>query len=85
MRQVQISDLKSHLSEHLRRAESGESIEVLDRACPIARVVPIGRDEAAMEVIPAEQPFVAVRSIRPKPVKLAMSSLEALRLERGSQ
>jgi len=85
MSQVSISDLKSHLSEHLRRAEAGEVIEVLDRARPIAKVVPMGGDSAALELIPPTRSFVSVRTVRLPPASLAMSSLEALRQERGSR
>lgn len=85
MAQVSISDLKSHLSEHLRRAEAGEVIEVMDRARPIAKVVPIGSDGAALELIPAERSFASVRSVRLPPATLPMSSLDALRQERGSR
>ena len=37
---VRIADLKSRLSEHLRQVRRGESLTVLDRNTPIARVVP---------------------------------------------
>lgn len=82
---ISISAFKSHLSEHLRRAEAGEVIEVLDRARPIVKVVPVESDGAALELIPAEQPFASVRSVRLPPVALPMSSLEALRRERGDR
>ena len=84
MKQVRISELKSRLSEHVRAAEAGEVIEVLDRARPIARLVPIERD-ADLELVPAERPFASVRNVRVRPIKLAVSSLEALREERGSR
>ena len=80
-----ISALKSHLSEHLRRAEAGEAIEVLDRARPIAKVVPFTREDGELEVVPAARPFASVRSIRLPPLVLSVSSLEALREERGSR
>ncbi len=38
---VGIADLKSRLSEHLRHVRRGESLTILDRDTPIARVVPI--------------------------------------------
>lgn len=85
MSQVTISALKSHLSEHLRRAEAGEVIEVLDRARPIAKVVPFRREAVELELVPAERPFTSVRSIRLPPLRLPMSSLEALREERGTR
>lgn len=85
MTRVCISELKSHLSEHLRRAEAGEVIEVLDRARPIAKVVPMGGEGATLELIAAERSFASVRAVRLPPTELSMSSLEALRQERGSR
>ena len=40
MTNVRIADLKSRLSEHLRRVRHGASITVLDRDTPVARLVP---------------------------------------------
>lgn len=85
MSQVTISALKSHLSEHLRRAEAGEVIEVLDRARPIAKVVPIGRADEGLETVPPVRSFASVRAIRLPPLGPRVDSLEALRQERGSR
>ena len=85
MKRVAISELKSHLSEHLRAAEGGEAIEVLDRARPIARVVPIDHDAAVLEMIPAARSFASVRDVRLGPAETTMSSLEALRRDRGQR
>lgn len=64
MKRATISQLKSRLSEHLRAAEAGEIIEVMDRARPIARVVPIDQGLATLEMVPAERPFASVRNVR---------------------
>lgn len=40
-----ISDLKDGLSAYLRRVKAGESILVLERRTPVARIVPVGRGE----------------------------------------
>jgi prevent-host-death family protein len=85
MKRVGISELKSHLSEHLRSAEAGEVIEVMDRARPIARVVPVEREGSGLELIPAARSFASVRRVRAPAAKISMSSLEALRLDRGSR
>lgn len=37
---VQIAQLKSHLSEHLRTVRGGQPLIVMDRKTPIARIVP---------------------------------------------
>jgi prevent-host-death family protein len=85
MKRVGISELKSHLSEHLRSAEAGEVIEVMDRARPIARVVPTEPDGSALELIAPTRSFASVRRVRLPAAKLARSSLDALREDRGSR
>ena len=40
MKRVLISELKSHLSEHLRAVQAGEPLVVMDRKTPIAKIVP---------------------------------------------
>ena len=85
MKRATISQLKSHLSEHLRAAEAGETIEVMDRARPIARVVPIDEEAAALELIPSERAFASVRHVRLGPARTNMGSLEALRRDRGAR
>ena len=40
MSDVGIAELKARLSEHLRSVRSGDSLTVLDRNTPIARIVP---------------------------------------------
>ncbi len=78
-----IYELKSHLSENLRLAEAGETICVMDRARPIARVVPMDTDAETVEIVPASATFRSVRKVRLPPAKLGVSSLDVLRLERG--
>ncbi len=42
MATVSVRELKNHLSEHLRRLESGESITVTRRGKPVAVITPAG-------------------------------------------
>ncbi|MBD0316613.1 MAG: type II toxin-antitoxin system prevent-host-death family antitoxin [Nitrospiraceae bacterium] len=37
---VRVADLKSRLSEYLRKVRAGRTVTVLDRSTPIARIVP---------------------------------------------
>lgn len=85
MTKVRISELKNHLAKHLRAAEAGEVIEVLDRARAIARLVPVAREDEGLELVPAERPFRAVRRVRLPWLDLPMSSLDALEEERGTR
>ena len=41
MRRVGIAELKNSLSQQLRAVEAGDVVEVMDRARPIARIVPV--------------------------------------------
>lgn len=40
MGEVRIADLKARLSEHLRSVRNGDTVTVLDRDTPVARIVP---------------------------------------------
>ncbi|HEY3171942.1 MAG TPA: type II toxin-antitoxin system prevent-host-death family antitoxin [Thermoanaerobaculia bacterium] len=44
MKEVRIAELKAKLSEYLRAVRRGDSITVLDRDEPIARIVPFRKD-----------------------------------------
>ena len=85
MKVVRISELKSHLSQHLRGVEAGQILEITDRARPIARVIPIAREVNELDLIPAQRPFTSVRKRRFPRAKPSVNSLEALRLERGTR
>jgi prevent-host-death family protein len=47
---VQIADLKSHLSEHLRSVRGGHPLIVMDRKTPIARIVPYEQGPAVIVI-----------------------------------
>jgi prevent-host-death family protein len=49
MKKVRTAELKARLSEYLRAVRRGETLTVLDRETPIARIVPI-RDRSALRV-----------------------------------
>jgi prevent-host-death family protein len=46
MRQVSVTELKNRLSQYLRLVRRGETIEVLERSVPVARLSGIGEDHA---------------------------------------
>lgn len=55
----------------------------MDRARPIARLGPLEPDAAQLELIPAESSFAKVRAVRLLRASTSMSSLKALRRDRG--
>jgi prevent-host-death family protein len=83
MKSVKIAGLKNALSQHLRSVERGETIEVTDRARPIARIVPVPADEPPVEIIPPRRPFTSLRRRRYRPAQWDVDSLELLLAERG--
>jgi len=46
MRSATVSKLKATLSEHLARVKAGEEVIVTERGKPIAKIVPLGRDQS---------------------------------------
>ena len=73
MTDVRIADLKSRLSEHLRKVRAGRSLTVLDRDTPIARIVPYEGAGAPLRVrspLPGAPPLSRV----PLPPPLRMRS-----------
>jgi prevent-host-death family protein len=50
-KKVKISDLKAHLSAHLRRVRRGGEIIVLDRDTPVAKIVPFEEKKAEKPMI----------------------------------
>jgi len=81
MRRVGIAQLKDNLSLHLRSVEAGEVVEVMDRARPIARIVPV-TPRRSVTIRPSKRPFATVRDRRFPPLDLPVSSDELLRQER---
>lgn len=49
MREVRIAELKSKLSEFLRRVQRGESLAVFDRNTAIAQIIPF-RERAGLRI-----------------------------------
>lgn len=46
MKSAAVSKLKASLSEYLARVKAGEEVIVTERGKPIAKLVPLGRDQA---------------------------------------
>ena len=80
-----LAQLKDQLSRHLRAVERGAVIEVTDRERPIARIVPLPRNEETVTIIPATRPFTALRHKRYPPLRLRRTSLDYLHEERGTR
>lgn len=80
MRNVRVTDLKARLSEHLRAVRQGETVTVLDRSQPIARIVPIAADSRPPTV---RSPTRTLGSVAIPPPLPGVGILDALAEERG--
>ena len=79
VRSVRVAELKARLSAYLRKVRDGETITVLDRDTPVARLVPLGSG-APLSVRAAHGRLHDVRL--PPPLALEADVLELLLEER---
>jgi len=94
MEKTNISNLKNRLSAYLRKVRSGESVLVLDRNRPIARIERVGGiADADGRLARLEAAGLVRRPTRPLPLKLLkapapdsrQSVLQALLEERAEE
>jgi prevent-host-death family protein len=86
MRTVRIAELKSRLSEHLRMVRRGETVTVMDRDTPIARIVPY-ESEASSLIIRRPAPGSPRLSevALPPPLRTKTDIVKLLLEERGER
>jgi antitoxin (DNA-binding transcriptional repressor) of toxin-antitoxin stability system len=83
MPDVRIADLKSHLSEHLRKVRAGRSLTVFDRDTPIARIVPWNAGEGLLRLRPPLPGAPKLQRVRlPAPLACAGDVVTVLMEER---
>lgn len=82
MREVRIAELKARLSEYLRAVRRGETIAVLDRDTPVARIVPVHGPPALRVRKPAPGTPRPGRVPLPRPAKLKVDVVRLLLEER---
>jgi prevent-host-death family protein len=86
MKRVLISELKSHLSEHLRAVQGGEPIIVMDRKTPIARIVAYDSTVQGIVIRKPKPGAPLVRDIpMPPPVELKVDLMKVLEEERADR
>jgi len=80
MKQVGIADLKAHLSGHLRTVKKGETLLVVDRGVPVARIVPATDPRGALVTRPPTRDLQSVKQLlkRLPPLGMPVSSLSIL-------
>ena len=87
MIKVRIADLKANLSRHLRDVRGGETITVLDRDTPVARIVPIETTANGLVIHPRTDPNGRLSDvpIPPRPKGLRTDVVALLLEERGDR
>jgi prevent-host-death family protein len=81
MKQARIAELKSRLSEYLRAVRRGQSVTILDRDTPIAKIIPV--QQVGLHVRkPANDAPRPNRVPLPPPANLELDVLELLLEER---
>jgi prevent-host-death family protein len=86
MRAVRIAELKARLSQYLRLVRRGQTLTVLDRETPIARLVPIPAGEPGLSVrLPLETDPPLHRLRMPPPLRLRVDVVEVLLEERQGE
>jgi prevent-host-death family protein len=82
MKRVGVAELKSRLSEYLRYVRRGESLTVLDRDTPVARMVPYD----AAQPLQIRPPLGGAPKLQdvplPAPLRVDVDVLELLQRER---
>jgi len=80
MKKVGVADLKAHLSGHLRAVKKGETLIVVERGTPVARVVPVADLRSGIVTRPPSRDLSTVkRTLKALPsLALPVSSLSIL-------
>jgi prevent-host-death family protein len=83
MKQARIAELKARLSEYLRSVRRGETVTILDRDTPIARIVPLRQPGLRVRNPTTGAP--SPKRVLPPPSDLKLDVLELLLEERQGQ
>jgi prevent-host-death family protein len=86
MADVKIADLKSRLSEYLRKVRGGRTLTVFDRDTPIARIVPYEDNSGSLKVrTPVPGAPRLNRVPLPPPLRLRVDIVKLLMDERQGE
>jgi prevent-host-death family protein len=86
MKRVLISELKSHLSEHLRAVQAGQPLVVMDRKTPIAKIVPYDGVPTGVVIREPKPGAPLFRDLEmPPPVSLKVDLMKVLEEERADR
>lgn len=72
MKTVGIADLKAHLSGHLRTVKKGETLLVVERGTPVARIVPAADLRSGIVTRPPTRELASVKKMLKRLPHLAL-------------
>ncbi len=86
MLKVRVAELKSRLSEHLRAVKRGQTITILERDSPIARLTPLESKGSRLVIRPRSARAARLADIPlPAPLNLKTDIAILLAQERGER
>lgn len=83
MKSTKVADLKAHLSAYLREVRRGGEILILDRATPIAKMIPYREKGRGLVISPPRMPLTKLRGVQGVRPKVPFDPVEALTEDRG--
>jgi len=85
MKRAKISELKAKLSAYLRNVRNGETILVVDRTTPIAKLTPIEQPEDEVVIVGPSGPTPALKRLKPVRLRKKIDIVELLRESRDQR
>ena len=85
MKRAKISELKAKLSAYLRNVRNGETVLVMDRTTPIAKLTPIEQPEDEVVIIGPSGPTHALKKLKPVRLRKKVDIVELLRESRDQR
>ncbi len=84
MKTANVSELKARLSSYLAEVRKGNTVVVLDRRTPIARLIPYEKTQE-LKVTEPIRPPAKLRDLKPIRLRKKMDPLKFLREARGQR
>lgn len=85
MRTATVSELKAKLRAYLRNVRNGETILVMDRTTPIAKLTPIEHPEEDVVILGPNGPTPALKKLKPVSLRKKVDLGELLRESRNQR
>ena len=85
MKRAKVSELKAKLSAYLRSVRNGETVLVMDRTTPIAKLVPIEHPGDDVVILGPSGPTPALKKLKPVRLRKKVDIVELLRESRDQR